>query len=112
MAELINVVWHVHSARLKEACIRCGPYQRHLVNTSEPSICSGNAPFLSNYFVHLLLFKVKVFTKRIQQTYGIWPKVKQQMQKTHGRSDVCIIFRVIAKSFYLLVACVMLHYIF
>ena len=28
---------------------------RHLANTIEPSICSGDAAFLSNYFDYLLL---------------------------------------------------------
>jgi len=31
-----------------------GAHLRHLTNTIEPSVCGGNAAFLSNYFDHLL----------------------------------------------------------
>ena len=33
-----------------------GAHWRHLANTFELSMCSGDAAFLSNYFDHLLLF--------------------------------------------------------
>jgi len=39
----------------KEACFRWGAHWRHLRTTSEPSMCVGDAAFLSNYFHHLLL---------------------------------------------------------
>jgi len=33
-----------------------GAQWRHLANTIEPSMCSGDAAFLSNYFDHLSVF--------------------------------------------------------
>jgi len=32
-----------------------GVHWRNLVNTTEPSVCGGNAAFLSNYVDHMLL---------------------------------------------------------
>jgi len=32
-----------------------GVHNRQLANTIEPSVCGGDAAFLSNYFDHLLL---------------------------------------------------------
>jgi len=32
-----------------------GAHWRHLVNTTEPSMCSGDVAFLSNYFEHMFL---------------------------------------------------------
>jgi len=41
-----------------------GAHWCHLANTIEPSMCSGNAVFLSNYFDHLLCnFDVEVLRK-------------------------------------------------
>jgi len=40
--------------------VRWGAYCRHLANTTEPSICGGDAAFLSNYFDHLLLLRVSI----------------------------------------------------
>jgi len=34
-----------------------GAHWRHLANTTEPSMCGGDAAFLSNYLDHLLLFQ-------------------------------------------------------
>jgi len=34
---------------------------RQLVNTTEPSMCGGDAVFLSNYIDHLLLFYIICF---------------------------------------------------
>jgi len=38
----------------KYSHIRQGAHWRQLANTSEPSMCGGDAAFLSNYFDHLL----------------------------------------------------------
>jgi len=38
-----------------EACVTWGALWRHLANAIEPSVCSGDAAFLSNYFDHLLV---------------------------------------------------------
>ena len=38
---------------LKEARIRWGAHWRHLATTIEPSVCGGDAAFLSNYSDHL-----------------------------------------------------------
>jgi len=35
-----------------------GAQWRHLANTTEPSMCGGNAAFLSNYFDHLFMFVI------------------------------------------------------
>ena len=32
-----------------------GAHWDHLTNTTEPSVCGGDAAFLSNYFDHMLL---------------------------------------------------------
>ena len=42
-----------------------GAYWRHLANTTEPSMCGGDADFLSNYFDHLLIFESCHFAGRI-----------------------------------------------
>jgi len=47
----------------KEAFIRWGALWRYLANTIEPSICAGDAAFLSNYFDHLLPQSVELTTK-------------------------------------------------
>jgi len=47
--ELSLVLWP------KEACATWDAHWRHLANTTEPSICGGDAVFLSNYFDHVLL---------------------------------------------------------
>jgi len=36
-------------AQLKEACVTWDAQWRHLVNTTEKSMCGGDAAFLSNY---------------------------------------------------------------
>ena len=36
---------------------------RHLMNTTEVSVCGGDVVFLSNYFGHLLLFIFIIITK-------------------------------------------------
>ena len=38
----------------KEAYVRWAAHWPHLVNTTEPSMCGGDAAFLSNYFDQLL----------------------------------------------------------
>jgi len=47
-----------------------GAYWRHLGNTIEPSMCGGNAAFLSSYFDHLfnmiLLHAVAAGVKRVK----------------------------------------------
>jgi len=42
---------------IKEACVRRGAHWRNLANAIEPSMCCGDAVFLSNYFDHLLLLE-------------------------------------------------------
>jgi len=37
----------------KKVCTRWGAHWRNLANTSEPSMCGGDAAFLSNYVDHL-----------------------------------------------------------
>jgi len=44
----------VDSGGPKEVCISWGASCRHLANAIEPSVCGGDAAFLSNYFDHLL----------------------------------------------------------
>jgi len=50
-----DAVWDVDSGESKEAFIRwdVGLHWRHLANTIKPSICGGDAAFLSNYSDHL-----------------------------------------------------------
>jgi len=50
-----DAVWVVDSGRPKEACIRWGANWDHLTNTTELSMCGGNAAVLWTYFDHLLL---------------------------------------------------------
>ena len=51
-----DAVWVEDSGGTKESCIRLGAHWHHLANTTEPSICGGDAAaFLSNYFDQLLL---------------------------------------------------------
>ena len=38
-----------------EAFAGWGAYWHHLLNTTEPSMCGGDAAFLSNYFDYLLI---------------------------------------------------------
>jgi len=48
-----NAVWVVdcgQSGGPKEECVRFGAHWLHLTTTTEPSICGGDAAFLSNYF--------------------------------------------------------------
>jgi len=39
---------------LWEACVTCGAHWHNLANMIEPSMCGGDAVFLSNFFDHLL----------------------------------------------------------
>jgi len=36
-----------------KACVSWGAHWRHLANTTEPSMCGGDAAFFSDYFDHL-----------------------------------------------------------
>jgi len=36
-----------------------GAHCRHLANTTEPSMCGGNAAFLSDYFDHLFFLRCR-----------------------------------------------------
>ena len=52
-----DAVWGMDSGGPKEACVRWGSaHWRNLANTTEPSVCCGDAAFLSNYFDHLFVF--------------------------------------------------------
>jgi len=51
-----DAVWVVDSGGSKEAYIRWGLHWRHLGNTIEPSMCGGDAAFLSNYFDQLFVY--------------------------------------------------------
>jgi len=42
-AAIRDAVWVVHSGGLKEACVTWGAHWRHLANTTEPSVCGGDA---------------------------------------------------------------------
>jgi len=55
MAEPRDVVWDVDLFGPKEACITWVAHWRNLANMTEPSMCGGDAAFLSNYFDHLLI---------------------------------------------------------
>ena len=44
--------------RPKEACITSGAHWRHVMNTTEPSTCCGDAAFLSNYTSTTCLFLI------------------------------------------------------
>jgi len=46
-AEPINAVWDAKWFGPKEASIRWDAHWRNLANTNEPSICGGDAAFLS-----------------------------------------------------------------
>jgi len=48
-----DALWVVDSGGPKKACIRWGAHKSHLANTTEPSMCGGDAAILSNYFDHL-----------------------------------------------------------
>jgi len=41
-----EAVWDVDSGGRKEACIRWGAHWRHLANTTEPSVCGSDAPYV------------------------------------------------------------------
>jgi len=43
MAEHRDTVWVVDSDGSKEASVTWGAHWRHLANTSEPSVCGGDA---------------------------------------------------------------------
>ena len=45
---------------------------RHLANTTEPSVCCGDAVSLSNYFDHLLFVKAKLH-------YAIWSQTGSKL---------------------------------
>jgi len=47
-----------------EACIRWDADWRHLANTTELSMCGGDAAFLSNYYDHLLLYSATVLQRK------------------------------------------------
>jgi len=49
-----DAIWVVDSDVPKEALLHGGAHWRNLANTIEPSVCGGEAVFLSNYFDHLL----------------------------------------------------------
>jgi len=55
-----DAIWSVDWDRPKEACIRLGAHWHNLTNTIEPSMCGGDATFLSITF-DLLLFLVTSF---------------------------------------------------
>ena len=56
MAEPMGMpFWVVNLSGPKVACIRRGAHWRHLANTTEPSVCGGDAVILSNYSDHSLL---------------------------------------------------------
>ena len=48
-----DAVWVEDSVGSREPCIRWDAHWRHLANANEPSMCGGDASFLSNYFDHL-----------------------------------------------------------
>ena len=50
-----GVIWDMDSGGSKEVSIRWGAHGGHLANTTELSICGGDAAFLSNYFDRLLV---------------------------------------------------------
>jgi len=52
-----DTVWDVDSGGSKKHVLDGGAYWRNLVNMTEPSISSGDAAFLLNYFGHLLLLQ-------------------------------------------------------
>jgi len=67
-------VWVVDSGGPKEAkfnrirqvaaiCPHGRAHWRHLMNTTEVSVCGSDVVFLSNYFDHLLLFIFIIITK-------------------------------------------------
>jgi len=49
---------------------------RHLMNTTEVSVCGGDVVFLSNYFDHLLLFIFIIVTKS-RVDWGCAPDVTE-----------------------------------
>ena len=50
-----DAIWVVDSDGPKKHVLHGGAHCHYLANTTEPSVCSGNAAFLPNYFGHLLL---------------------------------------------------------
>jgi len=48
-------VWVIELSRPKEACTRWGAHWRSMADTIVPSMCGGDAAFLSDYFDQLLL---------------------------------------------------------
>jgi len=58
---------------LKEPCIRWGAHWRYLANAIEPSMCGGDATFLSNYFEHhSLLWSYASVEKIFKHYYTQW----------------------------------------
>jgi len=55
----------------QKACIKWGAHWRHMANTIEPSMCDGNAAFLSNYFDHLLLTRNTASTSMYSLTFCV-----------------------------------------
>jgi len=45
---------------------------RYLANTTEPSMCIGDAAFLSNYFDHLFIVIVIVIIKEFAESATLW----------------------------------------
>jgi len=71
--ELCKIAWtdrdavsDVDLGGFKEALLDGRAYWRHLANTIEPSICGGDASFLSNYFDHLFSIVVSRFYRIIR----------------------------------------------
>jgi len=48
-----DAILDVYSGGSNKECIRWGSLWHHLANTTEPSMCSSDADFLSNYFDHM-----------------------------------------------------------
>ena len=48
-----DAVWDMDSGGPRKHVLHGGAHWRHMANKTEPSMCGGDADFLSNYFDHL-----------------------------------------------------------
>jgi len=67
-----DAVWAMDLGGPKEACVRWGAHCCHLANTSEQSMCGGDAALMSHYFDHLLNFMALPYFERLKLGTSVW----------------------------------------
>jgi len=63
--EMLFAIWTW--VGLRKHALNGGAHWRHMANKIEPSMCGGDAAFLSNYFDHLLLSLIRYFSDKYMQ---------------------------------------------